>query len=246
MAEMNILDSLKSNIDSDGPNVARADGWAPMHWACLVGSSQAIKLLLDNGADVNKPANDGWTPLHAAAAAFKSDDNNKRLKPDAAGVQIVQMLLAKGANAKAVTKDGWTPLTAAVANAHVGYQGDQQDRPNRIKALLDAGADVNAADANGRTPLHWAAWQGHTNGQTVTDTLAAVLITAKANVNAVDKVGRTPLHYAAEMGHDAIVKALLAAGADAQVRDRDGKTPADLARARQLTSTLGLFAAPGN
>ena len=243
-AEMNVLTALKAKIDAGQANAARTNGWTPLLWACLAGSSQSVKLLLDNGADVNKPANDGWTPLHEAAAAFQPDDGRKTVKPDAAGVQILQMLLAHGANVKAVTKDGWTPLTAAVANGFVGYQGDPQDRPARIKALLAAGADIEAADVNGRTPLHWAAWQGNMVDLDTTDALVAVLIEAKANVNAVDKLGRTPLHYAAEMGYDAIVKTLLAAGANAQARDHDGKTPADLARARQLASTVALLTAP--
>jgi len=244
-AEMNILDALQREIAGGRADVARTDGWTPLHWAALCGSSQAIRLLLDNGANVNKPADDGWTPLHAAAAApFRTDNNNKRLPPDAAGVQIVEMLIARGADVNAVTSDGWTPLHAAAAASHVGWRGDREDQPNRVRVILAAGAAVDAPDINGRTPLHWAAWQGYTNGLTQTDTIVNVLLEAGADVGAVDNLGRTPLHYAADMGHDPIVRALVAAGADTSARDKEGKTPADLARAKQLTTTLKALAAP--
>jgi len=243
-AEMNMLEALRRDIAAGKANATRTNGWTALHWACLCGSSQAIALLLDNGADVNRPANDGWTPLHAAAGvSFTTDNNNKRLVPDASGAEIVEMLLAAGADVRAATRDGWTPLMSAVAAGHVGYRGDAEDQPKRIRALLRAGAEIEAADGNGRTALHWAAWQGHTHGLTVTANIARVLIDAGANVHAVDSLGRTPLHYAAAMGHDPIVKALLAAGADAAATDREGKTPADLAQARELASTLETLSA---
>ncbi|MBC6402962.1 MAG: ankyrin repeat domain-containing protein, partial [Hyphomonadaceae bacterium] len=83
---------------------------------------------------------------------------------------------------------------------------------------LAAGADVNARDSDDKTPLHWAAQNGHA------ETVAA-LARAGADVNARDSDDKTPLHWAAQNGHAETVAALARAGADVNARDKDGHTP---------------------
>ena len=87
-----------------------------------------------------------------------------------------------------------------------------------VRALVEEGADVNAARADGATPLLWAAhW----------DALEAVdlLLTAGADVDAADDHGVTPLERAAENASLAMVEALLGAGADPNVAQMSGLTP---------------------
>ena len=56
-----------------------------------------------------------------------------------------------------------------------------------IEEIITRGANVNYADKNGETPLHWACYNGHTE-------VAIALIGKGANVNYADKNGWTPLH----------------------------------------------------
>jgi len=91
-----------------------------------------------------------------------------------------------------------------------------------VKALIDAGADVEARAKNGSTPLHFAAWR---NAETV-----KALIDAGADPRQrTTEFGVTPLHAAAARGTAEMVKALIDAGADIKARDKKGRTPADLA-----------------
>ena len=93
------------------------------------------------------------------------------------------------------------PSSAAVADA--AMKGDAA----AVRALLKDGADVNAAQADGMTALHWAAL----NGDVPT---LEVLLTAGAAREALTRVGAyTPLHLASQRGHGAAVVRLLAAGA---------------------------------
>ena len=82
--------------------------------------------------------------------------------------------------------------------------------------------DVNAEDENGWTPLHGAAWWGHTE-------TAKFLIGSGADVDAQGAAGNTPLHQAAEKGHKEIIKLLIAKGADVNAKDEDGESPLDYA-----------------
>ena len=92
-----------------------------------------------------------------------------------------------------------------------------------VKALLRNGADVNAAQGDGMTALHWAAQKGDTE-------LVAMLLSAGASVRATTRLGGyTPMHLASQAGHPRVVATLLAAGSPADVRTATGASPLMLA-----------------
>jgi uncharacterized protein len=86
-----------------------------------------------------------------------------------------------------------------------------------VRTLLKSGVDVNAAQIDGTTALHWAAY--HDDAET-----AALLVKAGANVNAANRYGVPPLALACANGNAAIVKLLLDAGADANATGKGGET----------------------
>ena len=79
---------------------------------------------------------------------------------------------------------------------------------DHVRELLRSGEDVNAAQGDGMTALHWAAESGNAE-------LASMVIYAGANVSAVTRLGDyTPLHIASRSGRHTVVSVLLDAGAD--------------------------------
>ena len=133
--------SLQSLGHDLGLNAAAFHG----HW-------RLCAFLLESGADVNRAeAETGETALHAAVS---SDRPGHEL--------VVKVLLAAGADPNRVTRPGTetgafmrdvrnrgeTPLHRAAAFAN----------ESAIQLLLDAGADVEAKDVNGDSPLSWASW----------------------------------------------------------------------------------------
>src|SRR5262245_20865389 len=93
----------------------------------------------------------------------------------------------------------------------------RQDKP-AIKTLIQQKVDVNAARADGVTPLLWAV---HFNDAEITD----MLLAAGAKVNAAEDHGVTPLAQACETANLALVDKLLAAGADPNLAQTSGLTP---------------------
>ncbi len=106
---------------------------------------------------------------------------------------------------------------------------------NEVDKLLASGADVNARDTLGGTPLLDAAWAGNVE-------IARVLLQHGADVNAVHReAGSTALEYAVLTGRTAIVKLLLAAGANTARRYRYDQTVLHLAAARGFPQILELL-----
>ena len=92
-----------------------------------------------------------------------------------------------------------------------------------MKVLLDHNAKVNAVNAQGDTPLHFAVRQ---NQQEAVD----LLLRNAASVDARNKEGVTPLMVAAWSGFDNLVQQLLSAGADTELVDEEGVNAASHAR----------------
>jgi uncharacterized protein len=124
-------------------------------------------------------------------------------------------------SAAIVAADG-SPIANAAMN------GDR----DAVRALLKKGLDVNEAQGDGSTALHWAAIKGDAE-------MAQMLIYAGANVRATTRIGAyTPLYLAAKGGYSDVVAALLAAGADAKAVTANGTTPLMIAAAAGDTRSI--------
>lgn len=146
---------------------------------------EAVRALLQQGADVNAAQKDGMTALHWAAS------HND--------VEIARVLLYAGGTVRATTRlGGYTPLHLASRAGHREV----------AEMLLEAGADPNVFTATGVTAMHFAA---DADAAGVVVALAA----RGGDADARDEFSeRTPLMFAAARGADGAVEALLDAGAD--------------------------------
>jgi ankyrin repeat protein len=177
-------------------------GRTPLHWAVMNGNVEIAQLLLQNGADVNARSNNGSSPLHVA------------IKESNLHVDIVKLLLENGADVHA-RKNGETPLClAALINYRLSDSNNDtplslaelinypfasfsdsnsklnEDLVEIVKLLLEKGADVNASNENGETPLHSASKNGQFE-------ITNLLLKNGADVNAVNNREWTPLCEAA-------------------------------------------------
>ena len=165
-----------------------AHGRTPLHVATFARQRGAVRALLKAGADTAAFESGRYDAVTIAAVA---DDE-----------ETLRLLLALGASAKLVTSryDG----TALIAAAHLGHDGV-------VRQLIDAGAPLDHVNN-----LHWTALieaivlgDGGARHQA---TLEA-LLKAGANTQLADRSGQTPLALARARGYDAMVRALVAAGA---------------------------------
>jgi ankyrin repeat protein len=106
-------------------------GRTPLHHAAADGSIDKVTLLLSAGADANVLDDDGWTPLHFAALAKSAS--------------VTEALLSAGAQTELKDSYGNTPLWRAVFSS--------EDDGTVIRLLLNAGANPNAVNLSGVTPL---------------------------------------------------------------------------------------------
>jgi ankyrin repeat protein len=195
-------------------------------WVALnvPGNEKTVQYLIGKGADPKEARANGMDDLIRGAAN--------------ASPQVVQLLLEKGLDPHHAVKSGDTALVEAVAC----------DGGTKALSLIRAGADVNALiiDAgrvkNGPieltqiTPLMLAASCGESN-------VVEALLKAGAKVNALDVRHMTPLMMAVgtDRANPDTVNALIAAGADANIGDRNSETALDWARKYRNPSVIALL-----
>lgn len=97
--------------------------------------------------------------------------------------------------------------------------------------FIAVGKDINMQDAEGRTPLHYAAAHDHTD-------IAHTLVESKADLEKVDSKSNTALHYACGYGRLDVVDILLRGGANVKAENENGKTPIDLAKLNEKNPVL--------
>jgi hypothetical protein len=134
-------------------------------------------------------------------------------------------ILKTGANPNQIDAFGYTPLTVAALDKH----------PVCIKALLDAGADVNIPSAGGWTPLIGAAMSGASGD------VMAILLNKGADINAQNQWGCTALYYAAGFGALGSVNYLIDKGAAYPGTGPECPTPMKIAKLRGYPDLIKRF-----
>jgi ankyrin repeat protein len=176
-------------------------GAGPLHYAIngkdgVVSAKhlEVVRKLLDGGAMVDQANDEGDTPLFWA-----------RYKP----LPFVQTLLAAKANVNYKNKRGETPLSSIVCSV-VDLEV--------VKALIEAGAEVNESGGGGWALLHLAIANKRAD-------IVQVLLEAKAAVNQLDATRSAPLHMAISFEFADIAQILIESGADVDRPDAAGSTP---------------------
>ncbi len=129
-------------------------------------------------------------------------------------------------------------LTAGTNDSPVADAAERGD-VETVVALLQQGADVNAAQGDGMTALHWAAMNGNAE-------LVEVLLYAGAASEATTRLGGyTALHLASRVGHAEAIGALVAQGADVSARTTTGAMPLHLAAGSGNVDALSVLIEAG-
>lgn len=142
-------------------------------------------------------------------------------------VATVELLLAAGLKA-----DAAEPLRKVTALHNASAQGHRR----LVERLLERGANVDAPDWTGATPLIHAAYAGQV-------TAAGALLEAGAGVDVVPASGPTALIAAIQSGKVELVQRLLAKGADPSLASAHGDTPLEAARRRALAPVEAMLQA---
>ncbi len=231
-------DTLQAVLaDTENLNTADDEGRTVLMWACESADVKTVGDLIRSGADVRAKDRQGRTALMYAGA---------RQSPE-----IVDALLHSDARVNEQNSSGQTALHFAASPASPVWSAfsrvadypepptisfgldlfvPAEPHPEVVAHLLAAGADPNAVDFEGATPLMYAAEVG-------TMELLRALLAAGADVNAQDAEGRTALMYASDHCYIGSVRFLVEAGANVALQDTNGRTA--LKRVQSKPSKFG-------
>ena len=228
-------------------NATDPDGTTPLVRAIWNSHFDTAKVLLERGADPNLVDTADMGALYAAVDMSSLGEvygtPARKVRDSATALDIIKLVIAKGGKVDARLKsaalqrnhtpgepllgNGTTPLMRAARN------GDYQ----AMRILIAAGADASLAQPNGTTVLMLASGVGRGLGVfakdygTEADLLEGVktVLAQKVDVNAANNNGLTALHYAAQGGLTSVAAELAKAGATLDARDKQNRTPVDVA-----------------
>lgn len=158
--------------------------------ACQYNFVDIAKFLIENGADLNLQANNGYTPLIAAASV---------------SVELTELLLSKGADIKLKIDDGSGALTTSVTGILSGRVTTAV-----VEMLLEKGADINESATKGAAEGYTVLMMAARNNK---PELVKFLVKNGADVNLKAKDGNTALSLAEKEKDEAMVKLLKELGA---------------------------------
>jgi ankyrin repeat protein len=227
-------------------NLVDPDGTTATVVAIINGHYDVAAMLVEKGADPNITDTAGMAALYAAVDMNTLGEvygrPARKSTSEVSALELMKVLLAHGADPNAQLRSnalqrahtpgepalgtGTTPLMRAAKH------GDHA----ALRLLLDHGADPALAQRNHTTALMFAAGLGRGQGVftkdigTERDLLEGVkvLVARGIDVNVFNDNGQTALHFAAQVSDD-IVRYLAAHGARLEPRDKQGRTPVDLA-----------------
>jgi len=245
-ARSNAIDVAQVLLDAGADvNQTTRYGWSPLLAATQNQNYQMAKFLIEHGADVNLANKGAWTPLYLATDNRNIEGGDYPTRSaDMDSLEFIKLLLDNGADPNArmiessetrtVFTNQWLDEEGATAFLRASQSGDIA----LMRLLLEHGADPHINTELGVTPLAVAAGIGWVEGVTqewsTEQTVEAVKLLLELGIdpNFQADTGRTALHGAAHKGATEVVKLLVAAGADMDVRDfgnTDNRGSAELA-----------------
>jgi ankyrin repeat protein len=224
-------------------------GFTAMQTAIFNGHYAFAKMLIEKGA----PVNDGSLYIVIEMrnlSKYTNRPNPSETENGVSHLDVLTLLVERGADVNArYTKT--IPPRQAQGNINVAPGSTALYRAVRavdlasVKLLVDAGANPSLALIDGSTPLMAAAGLGAPRGgdEEVTEAgdrndpvdVMKILVDKGADVNAANDAGMTPMHYAVQRGVDRLIEYLASKGARFDVKNKQGRSPADLARGRTAT-----------
>jgi ankyrin repeat protein len=240
-ARQNSMEAVAAlaDVHADLNATTKQEGTTALQIAVINIHYDLANLLLERGADPNVVDASGMTALYAAvdmrAPANLLTRPEPKLRDALDAVGVVKSLLAHGA-------DPNIQLKKPIIGRHQNLVGDGQltegatalarasktcDVP-MMKVLLDGGADATLALTN-RTTTAMLASGGNAPEPKVLEAVT-LLVGHGVDVDAFNANGQTILHNAAQRGHNSVVEYVAGKGAKLDRRDKQGRTPLDLAR----------------
>lgn len=207
---------LKLLISDEASKHDQTDKDLALLAAARGGNVESARVLIDYGANPNANLSK-LTVVETGGGMTTSEQGAGSILIYAAGSgnpEMVREILAYHPKINARDRKGQTALFAAGE-----YRNSDKDgaRVEIVRLLVDAGADVNARDEDGNTPLH----------ETFLTDVEEELLMLGADVNARNKEGETPIFTTVD---DAAIPLFLAHGADLNIRNNEGLTVLDAAK----------------